>query len=89
MIGLAAVAAAAGDAPRAAALMRAAEESHRRQYNDADEPIYDRLVERFIAPARAVLGEAAWASAAAEGAALSMDERLDLALKHPGYRLIS
>jgi hypothetical protein len=89
MLGLAAIAATAGDARRAAALMGAAEESRRRQSNDGDEQLYDRLVQRFVAPAHAALGESAWAATVAASAALALDERLDLALAQPGYHLIS
>ena len=89
IFGLAAISASAGDGARAATLMGACEEPLRRMSNDADQPIYDRIAERFVAPARAAFGEAAWASAAAGGAALTLDERIDLALDHPGYHLIS
>jgi hypothetical protein len=42
-------------------------------------PVYDRVTERFIAPARARLGDA-WEAAAAAGRAMTADEAVAFAL---------
>ena len=79
-LGLAAVAARAGDGQRAAVLVGASEAPFRRLLVAADESVVERLLARFIAPARAAVGEAAWARAEAAGRALTREAVFDLAL---------
>jgi hypothetical protein len=45
-----------------------------------ERPIYDRVEQRFFAPVRGRLGEAAWAQARAKGRALSADSAIALAV---------
>jgi DNA-binding SARP family transcriptional activator/predicted ATPase len=80
VLGLAAVAARAGQPHRAAVLVGAAEEPFRRRLVAADKPLIERFFARFIAPARAALGASAWARAEAEGRALARETVIDLAL---------
>jgi predicted ATPase/DNA-binding SARP family transcriptional activator len=80
VIGLAAVAASAGEWQRAAMLVGACEEPFRRRVVAADVPVIERLFARFFAPAREALGAAAWARAEAEGRALAREAAFDLAL---------
>jgi hypothetical protein len=47
---------------------------------EADRPVYERVTARFIAPARAALGDTAWARAEAAGYALTPEAALDAAL---------
>jgi hypothetical protein len=82
--GLACIAAGAGDPERAATLIGG---------HDAmtlDPPLAegdlrgrDLLKERFIAPARAALGEGAWKRAAAAGAAMTVEDLCEFALDRP------
>lgn len=80
VLGLAAVAARAGDAERAAMLTGASEPSMQMLVKEADRPVYERLHAKFIAPARLALGESAWARADVAGHALALEEIYDLAL---------
>jgi predicted ATPase/DNA-binding SARP family transcriptional activator len=80
LLGLAAVAARAGNSERAAMLTGASELSMQRVANEADRPVYERLHARFIAPARLALGESAWARGDVAGHALALEEVYDLAL---------
>jgi predicted ATPase/DNA-binding SARP family transcriptional activator len=80
ILGLAAVAARAGDSHRAAMLTGASELSMQKLVGKADRPVYERLQARFIAPARLALGEGAWARGNAAGHALALEEVYDLAL---------
>jgi predicted ATPase/DNA-binding SARP family transcriptional activator/Tfp pilus assembly protein PilF len=74
--GLAAIAARQGEAERAARLLGAAE-SLANILNDAAGL---RLEQEFFTPARERLGEKRWGAAYADGAALSFDEAVSLAL---------
>ena len=49
----------------------------------SETPVYDRVTERFIAPARARLGTHASERAAVTGRALSLDDALALAFGPP------
>ena len=80
IFGLAAVAARAGDFERAAKLAGAATPPMEKMMNEADRPVYDRLCERFLEPARHALGEAAWMHAEAAGRALVPEQVFELAL---------
>jgi hypothetical protein len=48
--------------------------------NEADRPVYERLRARFLAPARAALGELAWTRAEAAGSALTRERVFELVL---------
>ncbi len=48
---------------------------------DTDRLVFERLVARFIAPARSALGESAWKRAEAAGAALTVEELYAFALQ--------
>jgi hypothetical protein len=80
LLGIAALAAAAGDDVRAAALEAAAWVHADRPPEPAEIPVYDRVTERFLAPARERLGEA-WEAAAAAGRAMTADEAVAFALE--------
>lgn len=78
--GLAAVAAAQGEDELAARLRGAAETTG----PDRHDPVIARQLDaRVFGPARARLGEQAWRRAHAEGAALTLDEAVDLARRAP------
>jgi predicted ATPase/DNA-binding SARP family transcriptional activator len=81
LLGLAAVAACAGDAERAALLAGASEAPMRELMDEADRPVVERVFDRFLASARATLGEASWSRATAAGAALTLDELFRLTLE--------
>jgi hypothetical protein len=66
-LGLAAVAAQVGDAERAATLIGASQAQLPQVIGDADRPVYERLIARFISPARSALSETAWNRAEAAG----------------------
>ena len=67
--GLACIAAHAGEAERAATFLGFGEAMPTVPAADRDAAMRDRLVARFIAPARAALGDRAWKRATAAGAA--------------------
>jgi predicted ATPase/DNA-binding SARP family transcriptional activator len=73
-LGLACIAAQAGDHERAATLLGACDALLVLTKSPGDVEIHDRLRAMFIAPARAALGEAAWDRAAAVGAEMTPDE---------------
>jgi hypothetical protein len=79
LLGLAAIAARAGDNERAAMLAGASEAPRRELMDEADVAVYERLLARFISPVRAALGEPAWERAAATGAALASEQLFELA----------
>jgi hypothetical protein len=79
-LGLACVAAHAGDHERAAILIGAFEALPAIPCAPCDREVQDRLIAMFIAPARAAFGERAWRRAAATGAAMSPDELCEFAL---------
>jgi predicted ATPase/class 3 adenylate cyclase len=76
--GLAAVAAVHGDDHRAARLVGAAL-AHR--YGHPQDPVEDRLHERFLAPARARHGADRWDTAVREGSALGFEDAIAFALQ--------
>jgi hypothetical protein len=80
-LGLAIVATTAGDHERTAMLVGACDATIRQSVAAADRPIFERLIDRFITPARVALGDAEWARAHAAGAALSREQMYDLALE--------
>jgi hypothetical protein len=80
-LGLACIAAHAGDHHRAATLMGAYGALAALPVAPADQEIEDRLIDMFIAPARATLGERAWTRAAAAGAAMTPEQLCDFALR--------
>ena len=75
LAGLAAIAAHRGEEERGAQLLGAAESIGPVETVE----VLAQLEERFFAPARARLGESAWASAHAAGAQLSLEAALELA----------
>jgi hypothetical protein len=80
-LGLAMVAAQARDYERAAMLIGAHDVMPVYPVADTDRLVFDRLMARFIAPARSSLGESAWKRAEAAGAALTIDELYEFALR--------
>jgi non-specific serine/threonine protein kinase len=80
VICLACVAAAEGDAERAATLIGFSEVMPESPVAAGDQLVRDELLDRFIAPARARLGERAWKPAAATGAAMTHAEVVELVL---------
>jgi hypothetical protein len=83
LLGMSALAAADGDDRRAAVLEAAASKQLDRPVFESERPVYDRISERFIAPARERLGAEAWAAAAAAGRAMRIHDALALALGEP------
>jgi predicted ATPase len=77
LVGFAAIAARRGDPELAARLMGAATATGAL----ADDDVSVRLQRGFFMPARALLGEDAWCAAEAEGARLSADEAIAMALE--------
>jgi predicted ATPase/DNA-binding SARP family transcriptional activator len=77
---LACLAADAGDAERAATLIGFGEAMPTLPVAEGDQQVRDTLVARFIAPARAALGEPAWKRAADAGAAMALDEMCEFVL---------
>jgi hypothetical protein len=73
-LGLAAVAAWAGERQRAATLLGAASQIHVAAAPTADRPFWERLIERFLEPARSALSGATWATPVENGRALTLDE---------------
>jgi predicted ATPase/DNA-binding SARP family transcriptional activator len=80
LLGIAALAAADSDDRRAAVLEAAASMQLDRPIFESERPVYDRIDERFIAPARTRLGPEAWATAAAAGRAMRIHDALAWAL---------
>lgn len=74
--GLAAVAAARGEPELAAKLVGATSAYVDTPLNAAEAPVYDRLTEGFLEPARATLGHAAWDRACQEGSTLTLDDAI-------------
>jgi hypothetical protein len=81
LLGVAAVAAARGEDRRAAILQAVAWRESTRVLGEAEAPVYERVVRRFIAPARERLGEAAWEAAGAEARAMPVSEAVTYALQ--------
>jgi predicted ATPase/DNA-binding SARP family transcriptional activator len=82
LLGLAALAAAAGDDVRAGVLDAAAWARVQLPLDEAERPVYERVTERFIAPARERLGDG-WESAAAAGRAMTAEDAVAFALDEP------
>ena len=78
--GLACIAASAGDHERAATLIGGHDAVPWGPLSEGDLRGRELLKARFIAPARAALGERAWRRAAAAGAAMTVDELCEFAL---------
>ena len=78
--GLACVAAAGGDRERAATLIGGHDALPFLPLAEGDRRGRDRLLARYVAPARAALGERAWRRAAATGAAMTTEELCEFAL---------
>ena len=74
------VAAYAGEAERAATFIGFGEAMPSVPTADGDQQVHDRLVARYIAPARAALGEPAWNRCTAAGAAMTPDELCEFVL---------
>ena len=81
--GLACVAARAGEPERAATFLGFAEAVPTMPPAEGDLVLHDRLVAKYIAPAREALGERAWKRAAATGAAMTPDQMGEFALERP------
>jgi hypothetical protein len=80
LLGLAATAAGHGDARRAAWLSGAAARAAGEREVIAEAPLYERLAQRFIDPARATLDPAAWQREHDAGAAASRSQAVEAAL---------
>jgi hypothetical protein len=83
VICLACVAAADGDAERAATLIGFGEAMPEAPVAAGDQLVRAALVDRFITPARAALGERRWKRAAAAGAAMTADDVIESVLERP------
>jgi predicted ATPase len=81
LLGLAALAAVDGDDDRAGFLHAASRALMDRPVFPAEAPVYERVEQRFIAPARERLGNDAWQSASAGARGLSADSAIALALE--------
>jgi predicted ATPase/DNA-binding SARP family transcriptional activator len=81
LLGIAGVAAARGEDRRAAILQAAAWRESSTIISEAEAPVYERVVQRCIAPARQRLGEAAWEAAGAEARAMTTAEAVAYALQ--------
>jgi hypothetical protein len=86
LLGLAALAGAGGDDHRAAALEAAAWQHNDRPLYPWEEPVYQRLDERFLAPARERLGRDVWDSAGMAGRGLTAEAAIAFALEPPATR---
>ena len=83
LYGMAALAGAAGDDRRAAVLAGAARAIEALPVSPAARPVYDRLEQRFLAPARERLGDEAWETASAVGRRMDAGAAVAYALE-PG-----
>ena len=81
LLGLAALAAVDAEDERAATLEAAARVLSDRPAAPGEAVVYDRVDERYIAPARERLGDEAWQSAQAHGRAMTAETALDYALQ--------
>jgi hypothetical protein len=81
LLGLAALAGADGEDERAATLQAAAWAVIDRPVAPGEQPVYERVVQRFIAPARERLGPEGWRAASAAGAAMAADEAIAFGLQ--------
>ena len=79
-LGLACIAAHADEVERAATLLGFGESVPGPPLAYGDRRVQDQLIAKFIAPARATLGERAWQRAAAAGAAMTLDELCEFEL---------
>lgn len=83
LLGLAAIAGARGDYHRSAALEAAAWQHNDRPLYPWEEPVFEQLDRRFIAPARERIGEEAWDSASRAGREMTAEAAIDFALEEP------
>jgi predicted ATPase/DNA-binding SARP family transcriptional activator len=83
LLGLAALTAARGDDRRAGVLEAAAGAVTSIPVGPSEVPVYERLKQRFIAPARERLGQERWAEASAVGRGMSADAAIGFALEAP------
>jgi hypothetical protein len=83
LFGLAALAGAEGEDHRAAGLEAAAWQHNDRPVYPSEEPVYERLERRFIAPARERLGREAWDSASRAGQEMTAEAAIAFALESP------
>jgi predicted ATPase/DNA-binding winged helix-turn-helix (wHTH) protein len=81
LYGLAALAGLAGDDRRAAVLAGAASAADAFAVSPAARPVYNRLEQRFLAPARDRLGDEAWEAALDEGRRMQTDALVEYALE--------
>jgi predicted ATPase/DNA-binding SARP family transcriptional activator len=81
LLGIAAVAAARGEDHRAVVLETAAWKLSDGQLKEAEVPVYERVMQRFIAPARERLGAEAREAASAAASAMTADAAIALALE--------
>jgi hypothetical protein len=81
LLGLAALAAADGNDQLAAVLNAAAWELNDRPVFPAEAPVYERVQQRFLVPARERFGQDAWEAASAAGRAMTADAAIALALE--------
>jgi predicted ATPase/DNA-binding SARP family transcriptional activator len=81
LLGFAALAAADGNDQLAAVLNAAAWALSDRPVFPSEAPVYDRVEQRFIAPARRRLGSEAWEAASAAGRGMTADAAIALALE--------
>jgi hypothetical protein len=78
---MAALAGAAGDDRRAAVLAGAASAIDALPVSPAARPVYNRLAQRFLAPARERLGDKEWETASARGRRMEPDAAVAYALE--------
>jgi hypothetical protein len=81
LLGFAALAAADGNDQLAAVLNAASWALNDRPVYPAEAPVYERVEQRFIAPARRRLGSEAWEEASSAGRSLTADAAIALALE--------
>ena len=80
LLGLAAVAALQDEPARAACLSGAAREHEAAARNVSEEAVQTRLIDEYLTPARDRYGPENWNHAAIQGASLTVQEAIDLAL---------
>jgi predicted ATPase/DNA-binding SARP family transcriptional activator len=81
LLAMAALAARSGRLSRAARLTGAAN-AHATPQRPDEAQVWARMHDELLAPARRELGEEAWRSAEQDGASLTLNEAIDLALRH-------
>lgn len=86
---LSCVAAHAGDPARAATFLGFGAAMRSIPPADGERDVHDRLIARYITPARTSLGERAWRRSARAGAAMTPDELCAFAVLRPGAKLVA